>query len=159
MGNQSLILPLTKRFKYRPLSSITTEMVKRNDCCSGLRKRNPGSAAYHRPTGLRPGREHANIVKYKYWGAYEWLPTKRSRAGSMQSGIDTSTTLLVYCMLVFQHVRAGMSAGSRGVSELKPHRAILYEKARYVKTVNGRRSQKTVGTGEHRYRLRWIWGT
>ena len=53
---------------------------------------------------------------------------------------------------------SGLSAGSRDVSELKPHRAILYEKARYVKTVNGRQSQKTVGAGEHRYRLRWIWG-
>ena len=68
------------------------------------------------------------------------------------------TYLLAYCMLVFQHVRAGMSAGSRCVLELRPHRVILYEKARYVKTVNGRRSQKTVGAGEHRYRLRWIWG-
>ena len=69
-----------------------------------------------------------------------------------------STSFLAYCMLVFQHVRAGMSAGSRCVSELKPHRVILYEKARYVKTVNGHRSQKTVGAGEHRYSLRWIWG-
>ena len=67
-------------------------------------------------------------------------------------------SLPTYCMLVFQHVRASMSAGSRCVSELKPHRVILYEKARYVKTVNGRQSQKTVGAGEHRYRLRWIWG-
>ena len=61
-------------------------------------------------------------------------------------------------MLVFQHVRASMSAGSRGVSELMPHRAILYEKVRYMKTVNGCRSQETVGTSEHCYRLRWIWG-
>ena len=61
-----------------------------------------------------------------------------------------STYFLAYCMLVFQHVRAGMSAGSRCVSELKPHRVILYEKAKYVKMVHERRSQKTVGAGEHR---------
>ena len=53
MGNQSLILPLTERFKYRPLSSITTEVVKRNDWSSGLRKRNPGSVEYQRPATVQ----------------------------------------------------------------------------------------------------------
>ena len=45
-----------------------------------------------------------------------------------------------------------------GCYELKPHRVILSRKARYVKTVNGLQGQKTVGVGEHRYRLRWIEG-
>ena len=45
--------PLAKRFKYRPLSSITTEVVKRNDWCSGLRERSPGSVTYHRPATVQ----------------------------------------------------------------------------------------------------------
>ena len=42
--------------------------------------------------------------------------------------------------------------------ELKPQRVIFLIKARYVKTVNGRQGQKTVGVVEHRYRLRWDTG-
>ena len=45
--------PLTKRFQYRPLSCFTTEVVKRNDWCSGLRKRSPGSVVHQRPATVQ----------------------------------------------------------------------------------------------------------
>ena len=62
-------------------------------------------------------------------------------------------------MLVFQHGNSGHGTWSVAECfELKPHRVILYWKARHVKTVNGRQGQETVGAGEHRYRLRWIEG-
>jgi hypothetical protein len=63
-------------------------------------------------------------------------------------------------MLVFRHVSCAEALAriSAGCYELKPHRVILSRKARYVKTVNGLQGQKTVGVGEHRYRLRWSEG-
>ena len=36
-----------------PTSSITTEVVKRNDWCSGLRNQSPGNVEYHRPATLQ----------------------------------------------------------------------------------------------------------
>ena len=44
------------------------------------------------------------------------------------------------------------------VGGLNPLREIVASGARHVKTVNGRRSQKTVGAAKHRYRLRWSSG-
>ena len=63
-------------------------------------------------------------------------------------------------MLVFRHVSCNVALVriNAGCYELKPHRVILSRKARYVKTVNGLQGQKTVGVGEHRYRLRWSEG-
>ena len=63
-------------------------------------------------------------------------------------------------VLVFRHVSCVdvLVRIIAGCYELKPHRVILSRKARYVKTVNGLQGQKTVGVGEHRYRLRWSEG-
>ena len=48
-----LVLFLAKRFKYRLLSCITTEVVKRSEWSSGLRKRSPGSVTYHMPATVQ----------------------------------------------------------------------------------------------------------
>ena len=36
-----------------PTSSITTEVVKRNDWCSGFRNQSPGNVEYHRPATVQ----------------------------------------------------------------------------------------------------------